>query len=140
MASMTLRHANQAVRGGAEESAATSTSRVIALPASCVTASAAEVRVAMMAVAAASSHGRRVEGEVGHVRLARPEKRNALNAPMADELDTATDALESLGVSVGTLSGAGPLFCAGADLAEPIVRPGGSASASRRASGPDDAR
>jgi enoyl-CoA hydratase/carnithine racemase len=63
----------------------------------------------------------RVDGSVAHVRLARPEKRNALNGRMADELDAAVAELAARDVSVATLSGAGPLFCAGADLGEPIA-------------------
>lgn len=63
----------------------------------------------------------RVDGTVGHVRLTRAEKRNAVNAQMAEEFDAAVDELERAEVLVATLSGAGPLFCAGADLAEGVA-------------------
>lgn len=58
-------------------------------------------------------------GEVRILTLNRPEKRNALNSELTqsllDALRTA-DADESVGCIV--LTGAGPGFCAGADLSE----------------------
>ncbi len=59
-----------------------------------------------------------VGGAVAHLRLTRADKRNALNMQMAAEFEAVTTVLAETDVSVCTLSGAGPLFCAGADLAE----------------------
>jgi len=53
------------------------------------------------------------EGEVLMIRLARPERRNALT-PAA--LDGIADAIEDADESVAYLTGAGSAFCAGADL------------------------
>lgn len=54
---------------------------------------------------------------IAHVTLNRPERRNAFDAHMADELH---EAFEQLGgdpsVRGVVLTGAGPAFCAGADL------------------------
>src|SRR4051812_4423663 len=56
---------------------------------------------------------------VVRVMLNRPEKRNALTAAMRDELMAALDRLASdETVRVVILTGAGPMFCAGFDLAE----------------------
>src|SRR5881394_652562 len=58
-------------------------------------------------------------GAVRMLTLNRPEKRNALNTELTKtllEAIRATDADESVGALV--LTGAGPGFCAGADLAE----------------------
>lgn len=53
----------------------------------------------------------------GHITLNRPDKRNALNARMVEELGLALTALESdNSVRVVVLRGAGDVFCAGADL------------------------
>jgi enoyl-CoA hydratase/carnithine racemase len=61
-----------------------------------------------------------VRGAVAHLRLTRADKRNALNMQMAAEFEAITTVLAETGVIVCTLSGAGPLFCAGADLTETI--------------------
>lgn len=54
---------------------------------------------------------------VGYVRLARPEKRNALDRQTADELFTALSAFETdPAVRVIVVRGEGKDFCAGADL------------------------
>jgi methylglutaconyl-CoA hydratase len=58
----------------------------------------------------------RRDGPVERLTLNRPEVRNAFNAAMIAEL-TAWAALPRPGVRVVVLSGEGPLFCAGADLA-----------------------
>jgi enoyl-CoA hydratase/carnithine racemase len=62
------------------------------------------------------------EGAVATVRLNRPDKHNALNAQLSQELIDALDALEAdEGVSVVVLTGAGEkAFCAGADMAEAV--------------------
>jgi enoyl-CoA hydratase/carnithine racemase len=56
---------------------------------------------------------------IAHVVLNRPQRRNALTGPMADQLG---DALESLNnddsISVIVLRGAGGAFCSGLDLKE----------------------
>ena len=58
-------------------------------------------------------------GAVRTVTLNRPEKRNALHTPLIEDLLAALDAADqddSIGASV--LTGAGSLFCAGADMGE----------------------
>lgn len=59
-----------------------------------------------------------IEGQIGIVTMARPEKRNSLSAEMVAAL---SDAIAAMGadddVRVVVLRGEGPAFCAGADLA-----------------------
>jgi enoyl-CoA hydratase/carnithine racemase len=59
------------------------------------------------------------DGEHWHIRLSRPEARNAVDALMRDAL---VDALQSVADDPGRapviLSGDGPIFCAGGDLNE----------------------
>lgn len=57
------------------------------------------------------------EGLIGRVTLARPEKKNALDRVMADELAQALFAMSESPVKVVAIDGDGPDFCAGADLA-----------------------
>jgi methylglutaconyl-CoA hydratase len=57
-----------------------------------------------------------VEGAIGRITLARPEKKNALDRIMADELGGALFALSEAPVNVVAIDGEGPDFCAGADL------------------------
>src|SRR5215204_3927434 len=58
-----------------------------------------------------------VDGPVARVVLNRPERRNALNHQMLDDIDAAFDAAEADNdVRVVVLSGAGPSFCSGYDL------------------------
>ncbi len=58
-----------------------------------------------------------IEDRVGFVTLARPEKRNALNGEMIQELNTALQYLEqSSEASIAVLRAEGKAFCAGADL------------------------
>jgi methylglutaconyl-CoA hydratase len=57
------------------------------------------------------------EGLIGRVTLARPEKKNALDRVMADELAQALFAMSESAVKVVAIDGDGPDFCAGADLA-----------------------
>src|SRR5262245_10733442 len=61
------------------------------------------------------------EGDVERVTLNRPDMRNAFNAQMIAELNAwaaaAKKAAESGGLRAVVLEGAGPSFCAGADLA-----------------------
>jgi methylglutaconyl-CoA hydratase len=57
------------------------------------------------------------DAPIGRITLARPEKKNALDRAMADELAEALFALsESPPVRVVAIDGEGPDFCAGADL------------------------
>src|SRR3954468_8562109 len=57
-----------------------------------------------------------VEGPIGFITLARPEKKNALDRMTADELAQALFALSEGRVRVVAINGEGPDFCAGADL------------------------
>jgi len=57
-----------------------------------------------------------VEGAIGRITLARPEKKNALDRATADELAEALFALSESPVHVVALNGEGPDFCTGADL------------------------
>jgi methylglutaconyl-CoA hydratase len=57
-----------------------------------------------------------IEGHVGFITLARPEKKNALDRVTADELAQALFALNEGQVRVVAITGEGPDFCAGADL------------------------
>jgi methylglutaconyl-CoA hydratase len=57
------------------------------------------------------------DGQVATLTLNRPEKRNAISAPMIDDLVAAlTSAEEDRSVRVVILTGAGKAFCAGMDL------------------------
>jgi enoyl-CoA hydratase len=57
------------------------------------------------------------EGGIARIVMNRPEKRNALNHQLLDDLDAAFRAAEDdAAVQVVVLSGAGPAFCAGYDL------------------------
>lgn len=59
------------------------------------------------------------DGPVLALTLSRPQKRNALSLPLVEALHAALDDVElDADVRVVTLSGAGPDFCAGADLDE----------------------
>src|SRR5260221_3014410 len=55
-------------------------------------------------------------GEIAHITLNRPDKRNAISAQMIAELQSALDAIEKTRVRVGIVTGAGKAFCAGMDL------------------------
>lgn len=61
-----------------------------------------------------------VAGGVARIVLDRPEKRNALSRATRAELAAALDRVAAdPEVAVVTLTGSGPVFCAGADLYEP---------------------
>jgi enoyl-CoA hydratase len=65
------------------------------------------------------------DGPIGSIVLHRPERLNAIVAPMPRELRTAVEALDAdPEVRVIVLSGAGKGFCGGYDLAEYAERPG----------------
>src|SRR5260370_1727999 len=55
-------------------------------------------------------------GEIAHITLNRPDKRNAISAQMIAELQSALDAVEKTRARVGIVTGAGKAFCAGMDL------------------------
>jgi methylglutaconyl-CoA hydratase len=57
------------------------------------------------------------ESSIGWITLARPEKKNALNRIMTDELAEALFAMSESPVNVVAIDGEGPDFCTGADLA-----------------------
>ncbi|MDQ6871138.1 MAG: enoyl-CoA hydratase/isomerase family protein [Gemmatimonadota bacterium] len=57
-----------------------------------------------------------VDGAIGRITLARPEKKNALDRVMADELAEALFSLSESAVNVVAIEGEGTDFCAGADL------------------------
>lgn len=58
------------------------------------------------------------ESLVREIVLNRPEKRNALNGAMVDEIEEALDDLRGSGVTCLLLTGSAPAFCAGSDLGE----------------------
>lgn len=59
------------------------------------------------------------KGEVAHLTLNRPEKRNALSRALLSELEAALTRIEAdRSVRVVVLGAAGPVFCSGHDLAE----------------------
>ncbi|MEP6857674.1 MAG: enoyl-CoA hydratase/isomerase family protein [Gemmatimonadales bacterium] len=58
-----------------------------------------------------------VDGSIGRITLARPEKKNALDRVMTDELAEALFSLSEAPVNVVAIDGEGPDFCTGADLA-----------------------
>src|SRR5438067_10596193 len=55
-------------------------------------------------------------GEIGHITLNRPDKRNAISAAMIADLQTALDEIENSHARVVILTGAGKAFCSGMDL------------------------
>jgi enoyl-CoA hydratase/carnithine racemase len=69
------------------------------------------------------------EGDVTHIRMNRPEKRNALTAEMYAAMADALAAAETDGTAVIILSGAGKGFTAGNDLADFVSRPPSSEEA-----------
>lgn len=57
-----------------------------------------------------------IEGEIGTITLARPEKRNAISPEMIGDLLSVLDEAEKSAARVVILTGAGNAFCAGMDL------------------------
>ena len=55
-------------------------------------------------------------GEIAKITLNRPDKRNAINAQMISELQTALDTIEKSHSRVAIITGAGKAFSAGMDL------------------------
>lgn len=66
----------------------------------------------------------RVEGAVARVTFNRHEKRNSINAAVADAFCSIVDEITDQGVTVGILAARGTSFCAGVDLSEPHVSSG----------------
>ena len=72
------------------------------------------------------------EGGIATIVLNRPEKMNAMNRQMMEELaEVVSDIEQDDDVRVVILTGAGRAFCAGADLTEPALSPGTSPEESR---------
>jgi enoyl-CoA hydratase len=58
-----------------------------------------------------------IRGHVGLITINRPEARNAVNGDVAEGIEAAIDTIEGDDdLWVGVITGAGPVFCAGADL------------------------
>ena len=69
-----------------------------------------------------------IGGSVARITLSRPDKLNSFTADMHLELrDALRRVRESSGVRVLLLTGAGRGFCAGQDLGDRAVAPGGAA-------------
>lgn len=68
----------------------------------------------------------RLEGAIARITLNRPERLNAFNTQMHAELRSALGGLAGSAARVLVLSGAGRAFCAGQDLEDRAVRPGGA--------------
>lgn len=62
-----------------------------------------------------------IEGQIGHLKLNRPEKKNAINDVFIDQLEEWTANIPEE-VHVLVLSGNGPEFCSGLDLSEHTAR------------------
>lgn len=72
----------------------------------------------------------RTEGNVAVITINRPEARNAVNTAVAKGLEEAVDRLEAddavwVGILTGARTDKGWIFCAGADLKQMSVDPGG---------------
>jgi len=70
------------------------------------------------------------EGHVAVITINRPEARNAVNTAVARGIEDAVDQLEAddevwVGILTGAKTGKGYIFCAGADLKQMGVDPGG---------------
>lgn len=64
------------------------------------------------------------DGKIATITLNRPEKRNALNTALRDEIRGALEELEADdAISVAIITGAGPVFCAGFDTSEFATTP-----------------
>jgi enoyl-CoA hydratase/carnithine racemase len=58
----------------------------------------------------------RIDTHIAHVTLTRPDKRNAMDPDMAEELAAAGAALKKADIRAVVLSGEGEAFCAGLDV------------------------
>ncbi|HEY7273356.1 MAG TPA: enoyl-CoA hydratase-related protein, partial [Actinoplanes sp.] len=80
-----------------------------------------------------------VSGAVARVTLDDPNRRNILSGALVTELTAAFDDLENRGdVTAVVLTGAGPAFCAGADLADLLAAADGDPEPVRRVYGSFD--
>jgi 2-(1,2-epoxy-1,2-dihydrophenyl)acetyl-CoA isomerase len=68
-----------------------------------------------------------VEDRIARLTLNRPDKLNSFNVAMHQEVRQALDSLPTSGARVLVLTGAGRGFCAGQDLSDRAVAPGGAA-------------
>jgi 2-(1,2-epoxy-1,2-dihydrophenyl)acetyl-CoA isomerase len=66
-----------------------------------------------------------VENDIARLTLNRPDKLNSFNVDMHREVRQALESLPASGARVLVLSGAGRGFCAGQDLGDRAVAPGG---------------
>ena len=70
------------------------------------------------------------QGNVAVITINRPEARNAVNTAVATGIEEAVDRLEAddevwVGILTGAKTAKGYIFCAGADLKQMSVDPGG---------------
>jgi enoyl-CoA hydratase len=71
----------------------------------------------------------RTDSGAAVLTLADPDRRNILSGALVGEIVEAFDALEAdPGVTAIVLTGAGPAFCAGADLSDLVAAADGDAS------------
>src|SRR5512134_1611899 len=69
-------------------------------------------------------------GNIGVITINRPEARNAVNTAVATGIEEAVDKIEAddevwVGILTGAQTAKGYIFCAGADLKQMSVDPGG---------------
>jgi enoyl-CoA hydratase len=74
------------------------------------------------------------QGNVGIITINRPDARNAVNSDVANGIEAALDQLEAddevwVGILTGAKTDKGYIFCAGADLKQMSVDPGGMQTA-----------
>jgi enoyl-CoA hydratase len=74
------------------------------------------------------------QGNVGIITINRPDARNAVNSDVAQGIESAIDQIESnddvwIGILTGARTDKGYIFCAGADLKQMAVDPGGMSTA-----------
>ena len=74
------------------------------------------------------------QGNVGIITINRPDARNAVNSDVAQGIESAIDQIESnddiwIGILTGARTEKGYIFCAGADLKQMSVDPGGMSTA-----------
>ncbi len=74
------------------------------------------------------------QGNVGIITINRPDARNAVNSDVATGIEEAIDQIEAddevwVGVLTGAKTDKGYIFCAGADLKQMAVDPGGMSTA-----------
>src|SRR3954454_25209709 len=70
------------------------------------------------------------QGNIGIITINRPDARNAVNSDVANGIEAAIDQIEAddevwVGILTGAKTEKGYIFCAGADLKQMSVDPGG---------------